>query len=877
MSFYLTKSLNLYYFVILITCIVTFSNSIFNKYNIDDELVIIDKKDFNIVEDIFEIFKNPYFSDELGNSYEYRPITNLSFYIEGFLFTKSVHISHTINLAIYTFTCLLIFYLVYGFSNHNVVLGLLTAMLFSVHPIHTEVVCSIKNRDELLSLVFFLTAVYFLLRIKNSFKYSSIALFLFFVTLSILSKRSTSFLSLFSVFYLIYLLRDKKIISLILGIVSIVYVLTLSQIAIKWHYFIIAIFLSVLFLYWYKNIILSTLSFNNHNILFEKLKKNSAYFIVVICFIIKYSFPDTYNIIHTLLNTGVLITMFFLNYKSSLGLSFFVLSSNLVLIEYSNYDFTIILLFLFYFFILLQFKKGDLHFYLRKFPLQIIFPILFFIQIIYSEGTKGIVKSGYCVAILVMLYFIEKIEIRKVKRSALIAVGIALFIVYILIKKNEGYFFISLSMLFFIASFMQSYKYILSSTIVILFFSIALQKDFQKNQLIDTKTYINYIENATNKLNRYNNDKLISINENRVLNFVEYPLSDSNFNIKIGNTIQVIKHYASKLIFPYPLGFYYGYSYFKDTPMNEIKNIIWSILFLFLIFIVIYYFKKDPILSISLAIFILSLVSISNIFIPIAGVAADRLAYSTSLIFCFIISYLLNKNFSVKKDLVYIEKWKFTFIMILFFTQITYSISRNERWENHLTLMRHDITYLYNSSQAHNLLANQLMSYSYKKDYLKEQRKMQEEAKEHFKKALAIYPEFFNANRDLAKTYMILNKPDSAYIYYKKVYEMDSSFSEAIYNIALIFDKKEQFEEASKFYLKTIETNRTNLDAYLGLSYVYVRQNLPKRAIDVNLKAMEINKFWVEPYENLAYLYNMIGDTVNRDKYIYLRNSIMGR
>lgn len=102
-----------------------------------------------------EIFSSPYYQDEAGYAYEYRPVPIATFAIEHSLFGDNVFIGHLANCLLYAFLC-------YGLFKLLIVIGgvvtpfvaLCITLLFCAHPSHSEVVCSIKNRDEILGLLF---------------------------------------------------------------------------------------------------------------------------------------------------------------------------------------------------------------------------------------------------------------------------------------------------------------------------------------------------------------------------------------------------------------------------------------------------------------------------------------------------------------------------------------------------------------------------------------------------------------------------------------------------------------------------------------------------------------------------------------------------
>src|SRR5690606_34555553 len=113
-------------------------------YNMDDELVTmghrLTSKGFGA---IGKIFTSSYYEDEMGYSYEYRPITHVSFAIEHGLFGEHAAVSHFINAVLYAVTVLLVFLISrMMLPGVNLLFPLLAALLFAAHPLHTEAVAS---------------------------------------------------------------------------------------------------------------------------------------------------------------------------------------------------------------------------------------------------------------------------------------------------------------------------------------------------------------------------------------------------------------------------------------------------------------------------------------------------------------------------------------------------------------------------------------------------------------------------------------------------------------------------------------------------------------------------------------------------------------
>ena len=131
-------------------------NSILNNYSMDDELVTQNHRlTSKGISAIPEIFRSPYYEDRAGYKYEYRPLVLVTFAIEHSIFGDNPHVSHFINVLLYGLLCLVLFNLLkLLFASYDVTFALLVTLVFAAHPTHTEVVASIKNRDEILALLF---------------------------------------------------------------------------------------------------------------------------------------------------------------------------------------------------------------------------------------------------------------------------------------------------------------------------------------------------------------------------------------------------------------------------------------------------------------------------------------------------------------------------------------------------------------------------------------------------------------------------------------------------------------------------------------------------------------------------------------------------
>lgn len=223
---YNSRKANRYFvlFFFVFTCVL-YGNTLFNKWCVDDNFVThndLARQGFKAIPKIF----STYYVEQSGNlgssSSDYRPIVKLTFAIEYALWGEKPVRSHLVNLLIYFWLCTLLFFILKRlFRNFNILFPFLITVIFMAHPIHTEVVASLKNRDELIAFLCGLGGLHFLLKYSDTKSIRFVLYTMLVLFIGYLSK--TSIISFLAVYPLVlYFFTDmdrKKIIYLVVAIV----------------------------------------------------------------------------------------------------------------------------------------------------------------------------------------------------------------------------------------------------------------------------------------------------------------------------------------------------------------------------------------------------------------------------------------------------------------------------------------------------------------------------------------------------------------------------------------------------------------------------------------------------------------------------------
>ena len=191
-----------------------YANTLTHDYCQDDAIVITDNM-FTTegvsgipgilgYDTFYGFFKDPTKGNLVAGG-RYRPFTLVMFALEYQIFGKNPFIGHLMNVILFGLTSVFLYFLLLKLLNYKssiiatgdalannsaAIIAFIAALLFAAHPIHTEAVANIKGRDEIMTLLGSLAAVWFSLKFYENKGISNqiIAFALFFIAL--LSKEN---------------------------------------------------------------------------------------------------------------------------------------------------------------------------------------------------------------------------------------------------------------------------------------------------------------------------------------------------------------------------------------------------------------------------------------------------------------------------------------------------------------------------------------------------------------------------------------------------------------------------------------------------------------------------------------------------------------
>lgn len=150
------KFQKIYSIILLIVAFIQYSNTLNHEFAWDDKIVIEEnprvQRGISAIPDLFVKYNSKFRNDKYG----YRPIVLSSFALDISLGGKNnPGFHHLMNVMYYALLCFILFiFLKKLFSPYDSFFAFIITLLFTLHPLHTEVVANIKSRDEIFSLIF---------------------------------------------------------------------------------------------------------------------------------------------------------------------------------------------------------------------------------------------------------------------------------------------------------------------------------------------------------------------------------------------------------------------------------------------------------------------------------------------------------------------------------------------------------------------------------------------------------------------------------------------------------------------------------------------------------------------------------------------------
>ena len=828
-------------FVLLVLSGFFYGNTLYNGYNLDDTLVTQNHPlTSQGVAAIPRIFKSPYYFDEAGYAFDYRPVVTSSFAIEHSLFGEQPLVSHAINVLLYGLTVVLLFFLLRlfmpGSGNRKLWFPGIVSLLFLIHPIHSEVVNSIKNRDELLALLFGLLASYLVVygkKQKRSWAWYALGVGVF--TLGLLAKLSGLLFALLIPLSLILFRKtnwkEVALLSLPLTVVSLVLLPPLTPFTL-----VLAgggIFLGPLAVLFLQQAPVLSKYLNGKLNLGGKEEHYTPLHLlclaliplITIWWLISPLDPVALISLWTIMGVSIVI------FSKKQGVRWLLLGVHAllaVLVVQTGYDYLLILGSLYGLFFLFSEESPSKKmwwaygcwsilvgvYYLIVGEAAILFLPLF-IALFLWMGTSPRINNGWYWAI---------------GGCAIFAMGL-----------GYSQFYTSAFLFLLSAGFLglhhrpnlkaQAFTLSAGGIAIIGLASLLSMQLAPFVPMVDQQPTVEVIQMP----------EKIDDRVGRALEFSENPLPYLDQSKRLATSLNVTKQYLQLLAWPAPLRFYYGYNMIPIADEAEGEPWIALLLLLSIVVLVFFAIPKDPWIAWGGILLLFSLALFSNYIIPLPGIVGERFMYIGSLGFVLMIVRLFEWGISKWKlsGIINLHRLVAVLLLLLVLGTAIYIVPRNRDWKDALTLFKHDITYLSQSAKANQLLALEVLKKVPPTSDVQQQNRLLEEAAAYLRACVAIYPDFPYAYFDLGTTLMKLGKYEEAQLATEKSAAVDMYNPQVKFQLGMIYELQEEWDLAVDAYRAAIADEPDLQEAYLNLSTLFFKRDNFEEGLEVSFSALK--------------------------------------
>jgi Flp pilus assembly protein TadD len=134
---------------VVLAALATYANSLLNGFALDDEPIIFANARVHQLADQAAIWLTPYWPDRGSEAGLYRPLSIIAFALQWAAGNGAPWVFHLVSVLLHAGVCLLAFLLVRRIAGATA--ALVGALVFAVHPIHSEAVANIVGQAELIA------------------------------------------------------------------------------------------------------------------------------------------------------------------------------------------------------------------------------------------------------------------------------------------------------------------------------------------------------------------------------------------------------------------------------------------------------------------------------------------------------------------------------------------------------------------------------------------------------------------------------------------------------------------------------------------------------------------------------------------------------
>ncbi len=351
------------------------------------------------------------------------------------------------------------------------------------------------------------------------------------------------------------------------------------------------------------------------------------------------------------------------------------------------------------------------------------------------------------------------------------------------------------------------------------------------------------------------------------------PFLGASVSQKFGTILLTLGEYLRLLLYPATLTHdYYPY----HIPLTELVDFVPLLsLCLYLMMIgMLLNFKREPIISIALLIYLVPLAIVSNLFFPVGTFMNERFIYFSSVGFIVCAIYIIWYKIPVWSHVSpFIGKGTIIFILAVLILFTSRTITRNSVWESNFTLFTRDVLISENSIKCNVAAGGEWMAFADQQKDNQIRAEAYQKAIGYLEKSLSIYPKATNGHILLGNALAKYNKDYTGalehYLAVLKYEPFDPNATKNVFIVMNSLDNKGYLNFKISICRQLISLNPENVEAMslAGKLYGQYKQNFDSALFFLD-KSYQIQPQNPELCKDLGIVHGMLGNYEQAMKFL---------
>jgi len=318
-------------------------------------------------------------------------------------------------------------------------------------------------------------------------------------------------------------------------------------------------------------------------------------------------------------------------------------------------------------------------------------------------------------------------------------------------------------------------------------------------------------------------------------------------NLRIENAVVSYVSYIGKLIYPSRLAVFYPH------PLGSLptwKPIVCFLILIVVSVIVLYRGRSKRFLIVGWLWYLGTLIPVIGLVQVGDQAMADRYTYLPSIGIFIIVAWGVAELSA---------KWRYRKIILGVLAGLILAVlvictrAQVKYWKNDFTLFKHALEVTKNNALVHERYASAI----FKEGKF-------DEARSHYKQALRIRPEIFQAHTGLGLIFLKQGKIDEAIACFEEALRLKPDYALCLNNLGALLADQGKIDEAVRYFEKTIQSNPDYPMSYYNMAQVKIRQKEYDQAVKYLESALQRKPDWPEVCSELGEAYYFSFGNVNQ-------------